>query len=147
MYKGDIPEDIIEELLNSFENIEQIGREASEEEKKDSNLTIVWFLHELKVHRESLDVWKIEDERLRDSVPILLQELDDLYFVFDIKKDGRYVFPIHNMIAKVVGTTELLIVIIRLTCIIYIFCSLQSDCLQTKMINREYYIHSRQTVI
>lgn len=106
MYKGNIPEDIIEELLNLFENIEQIGREASEEEKKDSNLTIVWFLHELKVHRESLDVWNIEDERLRDSVPILLQELDDLYFVFDIKKDGRYVFPIHNMIAKVVGTTE-----------------------------------------
>ena len=31
MYKGDIPEDIIEELLNLFENIEQIGREASEE--------------------------------------------------------------------------------------------------------------------
>lgn len=34
MYEGHVPEDIIKELLSTFENIEQIGVEATEEEKK-----------------------------------------------------------------------------------------------------------------
>ena len=85
MYEGHVPEDIIKELLSAFESIEQIGMEATEEERKDSSLTTVWFLHELKARRETGDVWKIEDEMLRESVQVLLQELDNVYFVFDIK--------------------------------------------------------------
>ena len=106
IYEAGIPEQIIEDLLNVFENIEQIGAEATEEEKENSNLITVWFLHELKAHRESGDVWNINDETLRDSMSILLQELDNLYFVFEIKKDGEYIFPIHEMITKVVEKPE-----------------------------------------
>jgi hypothetical protein len=106
MYEGHVPEDIIKELLSAFESIEQIGMEATEEERKDSSLTTVWFLHELKARRETGDVWKIEDEMLRESVQVLLQELDNVYFVFDIKQGGQHVFPIHNMIAKVVEKPE-----------------------------------------
>lgn len=106
MYEAEIPEQIIADLLNIFENIEQIGAEATEEEKENSNLITVWFLHELKAHRESGDVWNINDETLRDSIGILLQELDNLYFVFEIKKGGEYVFPIHEMITKVVEKPE-----------------------------------------
>ena len=43
---------------------------------------------------------------LRESVQVLLQELDSIYFVFDIKEGGQHVFPIHNMIAKVVEKPE-----------------------------------------
>ena len=50
MYKGNVPQDIVEELLQTFESIEQIGVEATEKERYDSNLTTVWFLHELKTH-------------------------------------------------------------------------------------------------
>lgn len=46
MYEAGIPEQIIADLLNVFENIEQIGAEATEEEKENSNLITVWFLHE-----------------------------------------------------------------------------------------------------
>lgn len=106
MYEGHVPEGIIKELLSAFENIEQIGVEATEEERKDSSLTTVWFLHELKARRETGNVWKIEDEMLRGSVQVLLQELDNIYFVFDIKEDGQHVFPVHNMIAKVVEKPE-----------------------------------------
>ena len=106
MYETEIPERIITDLLNVFENIEQIGTEATEEEKEDSNLITVWFLHELRVHRESGDVWNINDKTLRDSIHVLLQELDNLYFVFEIKKNGEYVFPIHEMITKVVEKPE-----------------------------------------
>ena len=98
MYEGNVPEDIIEELLCTFESIEQIGVEATEEERNDSSLITVWFLHELKVHRNTGDVWKIEDMLLRESVQVLIQELDSIYFVFDIKEGEQYVFPIHNMI-------------------------------------------------
>ena len=106
MYEEHVPKNIIEELLSTFKNIEQIGVEATEEERKNSSLTTVWFLHELNVHRENGDVWKIEDKMLCDSVQVLLQELDSIYFVFDIKEGEQHVFPIHNMIAKVVGTPE-----------------------------------------
>lgn len=106
MYEAEIPERIITDLLSVFENIEQIGAEATEEEKEDSNLVTVWFLHELRVHRESGDVWNINDKTLRDSIHVLLQELDNLYFVFEIKKNGEYVFPIHEMITKVVEKPE-----------------------------------------
>ena len=55
-----------------------------------------------------LDVYKrqIEDRTLQEVVQVLLQELDSIYFVFDIKKDGQHVFPIHNMVAKVVGEPD-----------------------------------------
>ncbi len=106
MYKGNVPQDIVEELLQTFESIEQIGVEATEKERYDSNLTTVWFLHELKTHGKVGDVWKIEDELLQKSIQILIQELDNIYFVFDIKEDEQYVFPIHNMIAKVVERPE-----------------------------------------
>ncbi len=106
MYKGKVPDYIIKELLSVFENIEQISVEITEEEKQDSNLITVWFLHELKVRSKSNEVWKMEDKILRESIQVLLQELDSIYFIFDIKVDGQFVFPIHNMIAKVVEKPE-----------------------------------------
>lgn len=102
MYEADVPEHIVVDLLDVFADIEQIGTEATEEEKKNSNLITVWFLHELKVHKESQDVWKIDDKILRESVQVLLKELDGIYFVFEIKENGQHVFPIHEMIANVV---------------------------------------------
>lgn len=106
LYKEHVPKNVIQELLNVFKNIEQIGVEATQEEKQDSNLITIWFLHELNVHKENGDVWKIEDDMLRNSIQVLLQELNGIYFVFNIKENGKNVFPIHNMIAKVVSKPE-----------------------------------------
>ena len=106
MYEGNVPQDIVEELLQTFENIEQIGVEATEKERYDSNLTTVWFLHELKIHGKTGDVWRIEDELLQKSIQILIQELDNIYFVFDFIENEQHDFPIHNLIAKVVERPE-----------------------------------------
>lgn len=106
MYKAHVPENITAELVSTFENIGRIGAEATDDERKDSSLTTVWFLNELKAYGERGDVWNIEDDLLNASVKILLQELDNIYFVFDIMDGDQYVFPIHDLIAKVVGKPE-----------------------------------------
>ena len=50
----------------------------------------------------------IDDGLLRDTVEILLEGLDDIHFVFEIKKNGQLIFPINKMIAKVVAKPEFL---------------------------------------
>lgn len=106
LYDGKVPEEIVIKLLSVFENIEQIGEEATDEEKEDSSLITVWFLHELKIRRELGDVWRMDDNMLFQSVDILLKELDNIYFIFEIKENGHVVFPINAMIAKVVEKQE-----------------------------------------
>ena len=49
IYDMAVPKEYLQRLLNIFESIEQISTEATEEEKEDSNVMIIWFLHELKV--------------------------------------------------------------------------------------------------
>lgn len=106
LYEEQAPEEIIDGLLFVFENIERIGEEATEKEKEDSSLITVWFLHELKLHRELGDTWRLDDKMLRQSLDILLRELDNIHFIFEIKVDGHFVFPINDMIAKVVAKPE-----------------------------------------
>ena len=105
MYETKIPEKFLEKLLNTFESIEQIGTEASEKEKENDAVMIVWFLHELKVYGEIGGSWNIDDEELKKCILMLLQELGRICFIFEIKEDetGQYVFPIHDMIVKVIS--------------------------------------------
>lgn len=105
MYETKIPEKFLKKLLNTFESIEQIGTEASEKEKENDAVMLVWFLHELKVYGEIGGSWNIDDEELKKCILMLLQELGRICFIFEIKEDetGQYVFPIHEMIVKVIS--------------------------------------------
>lgn len=106
LYPVNVPDSIVEKLLEAFDNIESISVEAEPQELEDSSLITVWFLHELKNHRGLGDVWTIDDDRLRQSIEILLKELDNIHFIFEVKMDGHFVFPINDMIAKVVAKPE-----------------------------------------
>src|SRR5699024_1156050 len=106
LYPVNVPDSIVEKLLEAFDNIESISVEAEQQELEDSSLITVWFLHELKNHRGLGDVWTIDDDRLRQSIEILLKELDNIHFIFEVKMDGHFVFPINDMIAKVVAKPE-----------------------------------------
>lgn len=106
IYDMAVPKEYLQRLLNIFESIEQISTEATEEEKEDSNVMIIWFLHELKVG----GIQSIDDTILQKSILILLQELGRICFIFEIKdsKTGQYIFSIHDMIVKAISTPEFL---------------------------------------
>ena len=89
-------------ILNTFKSIEQISTEVTEEEKSCSSVTILWFLHELKTHGALGTLQHVDDVYLQDKIYVLLEELEKIYFIFEIQEEGKYVFPIHDMIQKVI---------------------------------------------
>lgn len=99
-------EELTKCILNTFEYIEQISTEATEEEKNCSSITILWFLHELKTQGALGTLQRVDDKYLKNKIYVLLEELEKIYFIFEIKKEGKYVFPIHDMILKVITNSE-----------------------------------------
>ena len=106
LYKDVIPEKIKDELLLVYDNIKRIGIEASAEEKKDSSMITICFLNKLELYSENGNIELIDDKMLRETIEILLEELDDIHFVFEIQKNNKYVFPINRMVAVVVAKPE-----------------------------------------
>ena len=109
MYKGNVPEDIIKRIIVLFENIETIVVDRDNNELTNHYILIIWFLHELKVHRAKNDAFAIDEEILKNQIEALITELDSIYFVFDIEEEnGDLLFPIENLIAKVVKENSFL---------------------------------------
>ena len=109
MYKGNVPKDVIKRIIVLFENIETIVVDRANDELNNHYILIIWFLHELKVHRESNDAFTMDEEILEKQIEALIMELDSIYFVFDIKGDNDdKLFPIENLIAKVVKDNSFL---------------------------------------
>lgn len=109
MYKGNVPEDIIKRIIVLFENIETIVVNRDNNELKNHYILIIWFLHELKVHRANNDAFTMDEEILKNQIEALITELDSIYFVFDIEEEnGDLLFPIENLIAKVVKENSFL---------------------------------------
>lgn len=105
-YSEKVPEPLVQELLDVFDNIEQVIAEPEMQEREDSSLITIWFLHELKIHRKRGKTWDTEDELFRQSIEILLTELDSIHFIFEIQINGDYAFPVRELIAKVVAKPE-----------------------------------------
>lgn len=99
-------EELKDPILNTLKNIEQISTEATEEEKSCSSVTILWFLHELKTHGALGTLQYVDDTYLQDKIYVLLEELEKIYFIFEIQEAGKYVFPIHDMLQKVITNPE-----------------------------------------
>lgn len=99
-------EELAKCILNTFKGIEQISTEATEEEKNCSSMTILRFLHELKTQGALGTLQRVDDTFLKNKIYVLLEELEKIYFIFEIKEDGKYVFPIHDMILKVITNPE-----------------------------------------
>ncbi|TGY66194.1 hypothetical protein [Dubosiella muris] len=102
MYNGNVPNETIEEILRVFINIENMVSEITEEED-NSNMMIMRFLHELKMYNKGEKIFSINQDKYPiQYLELLLKELDSIYFVFEIKKDSEYIFPLHKMIVNVV---------------------------------------------
>lgn len=109
MYEGNVPENIVKRIIVLFENIETIVVDRANDELNNHYILIIWFLHELKVHRESNDAFTMDEEILEKQIEALIMELDSIYFVFDIKGDNDdKLFPIENLVAKVVKDNSFL---------------------------------------
>lgn len=109
MYKGNVPEDIIKRIIVLFENIETIVVDRDNDELNNHYILIIWFLHELKVHRANNDAFTMDEKILEKQIEALITELDSIYFVFEIEEEnGDVLFPIENLISKVVKENSFL---------------------------------------
>lgn len=94
------------ELLVAFSNIRGIGVEAGTETVQDGCIQTLIFLNELEARGREDSVFQMDSDSLEKSMPILLQELQDIHFLFDLKEDDDYIFPIHRLIAKVIDRSD-----------------------------------------
>lgn len=108
LYDSVFSTNITESLLVLFDNIRRIATEASEDEKKDSSVIIIEFLHRLKVYEESGDIGVLEDMWLQSHIEILLEQLEEIEFVFRIRREEKDIFPISKMVVKVIEKPEFL---------------------------------------
>lgn len=100
LYKGNVPSNMMDALMVTFEGLEHVCEEATDAEMEDSSMIMIWFLHNLKQNGAA----RMNDEVLQKSIGVLLEELDAIQFVFEIRENDQLVFPINSMIAKVVAT-------------------------------------------
>lgn len=109
MYEGNVPENIIKRIIVLFENIETIVVGRSNNEPDNHYILIIWFLHELKIHRPNNNAFEMNEDILEKQIEALIMDLDSIYFIFDIKEDkGDKLFPIENLVAKVVKEAKFL---------------------------------------
>lgn len=94
------------ELLRAFSNIRGIGVEAEVETIQDGCIQTLLFLNELEARGREGSVYQMNNDCLEKSMPILLQELQEIRFLFDLKEQDDYVFPIHQLIAKVIDRSD-----------------------------------------
>ena len=106
---GIITSEIEEKLLTCFANIERLYNEASSTEKETSFVKTIWFLSELKTNAKVNSLGENSQEALKKCAGMLLDVLDDIRFIFDIK-DGNEnnIFPINKVILAVISGTDFL---------------------------------------
>ena len=95
-----------EELLVAFGNIRGIGVEAEKETVQDGCVQTLIFLNELEARGRDGSVYQMNSNSLEKAMPILLRELQDIRFLFDLKNEDDYIFPIHQLIAKVIDRSD-----------------------------------------
>ena len=98
-----VPVEVQRKLCTVFRNISQLTKEMTESERRSSSyLQVIWFLNE--IYTEAMyDEHRIERTALIESSAALLEVLNDISFVFDMKENGSEVFPINRTIADVIS--------------------------------------------
>lgn len=104
LYGDMLPVEIENKIFHVFESVRRICVDATDDEKKDSSMIIVHFLNKLEAQKDNMQY--LDDSFLRDSIEILLEQLDEIHFLLDIKQNDELVFPINKMIEIVVAKPE-----------------------------------------
>lgn len=74
--------------------------------ENDSNLMAVRFLSQLYSAEADDYSETVQEQLLLEAAPILLEGLEDIYCIFKIECDGRVIFPINRLIAKVIKSPD-----------------------------------------
>lgn len=98
-----LSKDAAEQLIQSFNNIERLYHDTSEEERKGTYVRTIWFLSELKTKAAEGRTGDIDKRIIGKYAKDLLDVFQDIRFVFDIEYDGARLFPISQVIAAVVS--------------------------------------------
>lgn len=98
-----LPKEAAEQLIQSFNNIERLYHDTSEEERKGTYVRTIWFLSELKTKAAEGRTGDIDKRIIGEYAKDLLDVFQDIRFVFDIEYDGTRLFPISQVIAAVVS--------------------------------------------
>ena len=100
IYEEETVEKVGNKVLELFNHIGKINTDI-DTRSSDSNLMTIWFLNILYTTAT------IEDEEFEGYIEDLIKGLNDIDFIFDIKKpDGSRVFPIDKLISKVISDVK-----------------------------------------
>lgn len=100
IYEEETVEEVGEKVLELFNHIGKINTDI-DTRSSDSNLITIWFLNILYTNAT------IEDEDFEVYIEDIIKGLNDIDFIFDIKKsDGSRVFPIDKLISKVISDVK-----------------------------------------
>ncbi len=97
-----LPEDIKTQLLNSFNNIERLYLEIEHKDLHGSYVKTIWFLSELKTKAAEGRTGDIDRESLGEHVKDLLDIFNEIGFIFNIKDENGFIFPISKVVATVI---------------------------------------------
>ena len=90
-------------LLTVYRNVRQIATgKYTNGEDLDGNLAILFFLGQLEIYGKNGDVKNVKDDFLERYISLLLKDLKDIQFLFELREEKRLVFPIHRLIAKII---------------------------------------------
>lgn len=98
-----LPEEIKNQLVRCFENIERLFLDTDKEQQKGTYVRTIWFLSELKSKAAAGRSAEISKQLIGEHASDLLEILGDIRFVFDIEYEGRQLFPISRVIAAVIS--------------------------------------------
>lgn len=100
IYEEETVEIVGEKVLELFNHIGKINTDV-DTRSSDSNLITIWFLNILYTNAT------IEEEEFEDYIEDIIKGLNDIDFIFDIKRsDGSRVFPIDKLISKVISDVK-----------------------------------------
>ena len=99
----EIPEEIMMDIRQLFDNIQGICSEPKEREVSEAAFSVIMFLSYLRGHNclTGDNDFSNTDEAI-ERVSALRTDLGTIQFIFDLRVEGQLYFPIENMLVSVI---------------------------------------------
>ena len=99
----EIPEEIMMDIRQLFDNIQGICSEPKEREASEAAFSVIMFLAYLRGHNclTGDNDFSNTDEAIQ-KVCALRTDLGTIQFIFDLRVEGQLYFPIENMLVSVI---------------------------------------------
>lgn len=97
----DAIEEYGEQIIYFFKHISLLNP-VPDVKNEDSNMMIIWFLHELYQKAREGKATSIGDE-LKVYIELLMTSLNDIRFILRIEENGKRAFPLNLLISKAIS--------------------------------------------